>query len=212
MRPPQRLPGVPLSPVAFQARWIAARAPCAAIPDLLPSLMLQASSEVVRDGKVVIFNYTLRNDEGEVLDASEPGDPMAYLHGAENIVPGLEEKMGGRGIGDRFEAVVPPELGYGLREEPGLRALPRAAFPDEVDLVAGMELALEDDEGDIVPIWIADVREDAVIVDINHPLADQTLHFAIEIVAIRDASESELEHGHPHGVDGNDLEGEDEEE
>ena len=174
--------------------------------------MLQGSSEVVRDGKVVIFNYTLRNEEGEVLDASEPGDPMAYLHGAENIVPGLEEKMGGRVVGDRFEAIVPPELGYGLREEPGLRALPRAAFPDEVDLVAGMELALEDDEGDIVPIWIADVREDAVIVDINHPLADQTLHFAIEIVAIRDASESEIEHGHPHGVDGNDLEGEDEDE
>lgn len=166
--------------------------------------MLQGSSEVVRDGKVVIFNYTLRNEEGEVLDASEPGDPMAYLHGAENIVPGLEEQMGGRVVGDRFTAIVPPELGYGVREEPGLRALPRAAFPDDAELVAGMELALEDDEGDVMPIWIADIREDAVIVDINHPLADQTLHFAIEIVGIRDASESEIEHGHPHGADGND--------
>ncbi|HRI06840.1 MAG TPA: peptidylprolyl isomerase [Nannocystaceae bacterium] len=169
--------------------------------------MLQDS---VRDGKVVLFNYTLRNDEGEVLDASDPGEPMAYLHGADNIVPGLESEMSGKSIGARFDVVVPPELGYGRREEPGLRAIPRDAFGDDMELAEGMELILEDDEGDLMPIWIAEVHADAVIVDVNHPLADETLHFAVEIVGIRDATESELEHGHPHGPGGVDEDDEEE--
>jgi len=166
---------------------------------------------MVRDGKVVVFNYTLRNDEGEVLDASEPGEPMAYLHGADNIVPGLEQEMAGKLLGAAFSVIVPPELGYGRREEPGLREIPRDAFgEDSAELAEGMELLLEDDDGDLMPIWIAEVHADKVIIDINHPLADETLHFAVEILEIRDATESEIEHGHPHGVDGTELDDEDE--
>jgi FKBP-type peptidyl-prolyl cis-trans isomerase SlyD len=166
---------------------------------------------MVRDGKVVVFNYTLRNDEGEVLDASEPGEPMAYLHGADNIVPGLEQEMAGKLLGAAFNVIVPPELGYGRREEPGLREIPREAFgEDSSELAAGMELLLEDDDGDLMPIWIAEVHPDKVIIDVNHPLADETLHFAVEILEIRDATESEIEHGHPHGVDGTELDDEDE--
>jgi FKBP-type peptidyl-prolyl cis-trans isomerase SlyD len=167
--------------------------------------------DMVRDGKVVVFNYTLRNDEGEVLDASEPGEPMAYLHGADNIVPGLEQEMAGKLLGAAFNVIVPPELGYGRREEPGLREIPREAFgEDSSELAAGMELLLEDDDGDLMPIWIAEVHPDKVIIDVNHPLADETLHFAVEILEIRDATESEIEHGHPHGVDGTELDDEDE--
>jgi FKBP-type peptidyl-prolyl cis-trans isomerase SlyD len=164
--------------------------------------MLESTADVVSDGKVVIFNYTLRTDEGELLDASEPGSPLAYLHGAENIVPGLEAQMSGRKAGDAFDAVVAPEDGYGLREDPGLRAIPREAFPPEAELEPGMELVIEDDEGNLTPIWILELRDEVVIIDTNHPLADQTLHFSIEIVGIRDATASEVEHGHPHGVDG----------
>ncbi|MCB9701021.1 MAG: peptidylprolyl isomerase [Myxococcales bacterium] len=175
--------------------------------------MLESTADVViRDGKVVIFNYVLRSDEGEVLDESEADDPMAYLHGADNIVPGLESQMSGRRVGDRFDAIVPPSEGYGVRDESAIRVIPREAFPEDADLAPGMELVVEDDEGDLTPIWIAELRDDVVIVDLNHPLADQTLCFTVEIIGIRDATESEIEHGHPHGVDGEELDEDDEDE
>ncbi len=160
--------------------------------------MLQSTADVVSDGKVISFNYTLRTEDGEVLDASDAGEPLAYLHGAENIVPGLEEQLTGRKRGDAFEAKVKPEDGYGVRDPNGLRPIPREAFPEDAELEAGMELVVEDDEGNLTPIWIVDIREDMVIIDTNHPLADITLCFSIEIVDIRLATTSEIEHGHPH--------------
>lgn len=171
--------------------------------------MLTSTADVVSDGKVVIFTYTLRTDEGELLDESEPGDPMAYLHGADNIVPGLEEHMNGKAMGARFDAIVQPTEGYGVRDDSAVRVIPREAFPEDAELEPGMELVIEDDEGDLTPIWIAEIRDDVVIVDLNHPLADQVLCFSVEILAIRDATPEELEHGHPHGLDGT---GEDEDE
>jgi FKBP-type peptidyl-prolyl cis-trans isomerase SlyD len=160
--------------------------------------MLQSTADVVSDGKVISFNYTLRTEDGEVLDTSEPGEPLAYLHGAENIVPGLEEQLTGHKSGDSFDATVKPEDGYGVRDPEGLRPIPREAFPEDAELEAGMELVLEDDEGNLTPIWIVDIRDEVVIIDTNHPLADITLCFSIEIVGIRSATASELEHGHPH--------------
>jgi len=163
--------------------------------------MLQSTADVVSDGKVISFNYTLRTEDGELLDASEPGAPLAYLHGAENIVPGLEEQLTGHAPGDSFEVKVSPENGYGTRDPQGLRPIPREAFPEDAQLEAGMELVIEDDEGELTPIWIVDIREDVVIIDTNHPLADITLCFSIELVGIRAATASELEHGHPHDED-----------
>lgn len=151
----------------------------------------------IADGKVVLFHYTLKNDAGETLDTSAGGDAMPYLHGAQNIVPGLERQMVGKTEGARFTATVPPEEGYGVREgEP--QEVPRAAFPPDLDIVAGMQFMATDDSGDQVPVWIARVAEDKVWVDQNHPLSDVTLHFDVEVVSIRDASAEEVAHGHPH--------------
>lgn len=158
--------------------------------------------QVVADNKVVLFHYTLTNSEGEVLDSSEGEEPLPYLQGAGNIVPGLERQMAGRAVGDKFKAVVPPEEGYGLVEGPGPQALPRDAFPPGFEIEEGMPIMAETEQGFPLTLWITGIERDQVYVDTNHPLAGQTLHFDVEIVHIRDANEGELEHGHPHGAHG----------
>jgi FKBP-type peptidyl-prolyl cis-trans isomerase SlyD len=151
----------------------------------------------IADGKVVLFHYTLKNDAGETLDSSAGGEPMPYLHGASNIVPGLERQMSGKKAGDKFEAVVPPEEGYGVREGDA-QPVPRSAFPPNVDIQAGMQFMATDDDGNQIPVWIAKVSDESVWVDPNHPLADVTLHFDVEVTGVRDATDEEKEHGHPH--------------
>ncbi len=158
------------------------------------------STTPITQGKVVFFHYTLTDADGEVIDSSEGMEPMPYLHGAENIVPGLERQMEGRTVGDRFTAVVPPEEGYGEPEGPGPQAIPRDAFPEDADLEEGMQFAAADEEGNEMPLWVVSIEDDVVIVDQNHPLAGVTLHFQVEIVDMRDATEVEIEHGHPHGT------------
>ena len=162
------------------------------------------SVEIIAADKVVLFHYTLRDSDGDVLDSSDGADPLPYLHGAGNIVPGLERQMTGRVVGDSFTAVVSPEEGYGVRD--GLpQPVPRDAFPEDVELEEGMQFMAEGPDGDAMPLWIAAIEADMVFVDKNHPLAGETLHFAIEIVGIREATAAELEHGHPHGADGTDV-------
>ncbi len=156
-------------------------------------------SQTVQKDLVVAFNYTLRNDAGAVLDASE-GNPMPYLHGYSNIVPGLENALEGKVVGDALQVAVPPALGYGDKNPQGLQQIPREAFGD-MEIAAGMDMATEV-EGQIVPFWIQEVGDELVKVDFNHPLSGQTLHYEVEIVAIREANDSEKEHGHPHGLDG----------
>ena len=155
----------------------------------------------VIDGKVAIIHYTLTNDAGETLDSSQGGDPLAYLHGAGNIVAGLEEALSGKAIGDKLDVDVPPEKGYGALDETPPQAVPREAFPPEAPVEAGMRFMAQSEEG-VVPVWVVKVDDDQVFLDANHPLAGETLHFAIEIVGIRDATEDERTHGHPHGLDG----------
>lgn len=159
------------------------------------------SEATIGDGKVATFHYTLRNDKGEVLDSSSERDPLAYLHGAGNIVPGLERQLVGKRVGDRFDAVVPPADGYGVREgEP--QPVDRSAFPAGVPIHAGMMFQAQTPTGEVIPLWVDRVDESTVWVDENHPLAGETLHFAVEVVGIREATESEIDHGHPHGPDG----------
>jgi FKBP-type peptidyl-prolyl cis-trans isomerase SlyD len=158
--------------------------------------------ETIQAGKVVSFHYTLTDDAGKVLDTSSGGRPMDYLHGAENIVPGLEREMEGHTVGDKLKAVVDPESGYGKRIATDPQPIPRDAFPDEVELRPGMQFAAEGPDGDLIPLWIAKVEPEQVFVDPNHPLAGVTLHFAVEITGIRDATEEEHDHGHPHGPEG----------
>ena len=152
-------------------------------------------------GKVAIIHYTLTDDAGETLDSSAGADPLPYLHGAGNIVEGLEEALTGKAIGDKVDVVVPPEKGYGAREDVESQPVSRDAFPPEAPLQVGMQFMVDTGNG-YAPVWIARVEEDAVYLDGNHPLAGVTLHFAVEVVGIRDATEDEAAHGHPHGLDG----------
>ena len=152
---------------------------------------------VVAAKRVVSIQYTLKNPEGETIDASDPGDPLLYLHGAGNIVPGLERELEGKNVGDELEVVVKPEDGYGDASGPGPQALPRAAF-EGVEPVPGMSFVAEDDDGNQIQLWVLDADEERVVVSADHPLAGVTLHFSVKIEAVRDATEEELAHGHVH--------------
>lgn len=152
------------------------------------------------DGNVVSIHYTLTVD-GEVVDTSSGAEPLEYLHGAGNIVPGLEAAMNGKQVGDKFSVAVEPGDGYGdIEGDP--RAVPRTAFPADVEPEVGMQLFLRGPDGEPFPVWIAEVGDDEVLLDPNHPLAGETLHFDVEVVGIRAATKDEVEHGHPHGPDG----------
>jgi FKBP-type peptidyl-prolyl cis-trans isomerase SlyD len=159
-------------------------------------------TESIAEGSVVALQYTLKNAVGETLDSSSGGEPLLYLHGHDNIVPGLERKLTGKKVGDKMVVVVQPADGYGERDARGEQKVPRNAFPDDVTLEVGMQLALRDPSGEIVPLWIAKIEDELVHVDLNHPLAGEVLHFDVEVMSIREATKEELEHGHPHGADG----------
>ena len=160
-------------------------------------------SEAIADGTVVQFHYTLTNGEGEVLDSShERGNPMAYLHGAGNIVPGLERQMVGHVAGDSFKAVVVPSDAYGERVGDGPQPVPKTEFPDDAPLQAGVRFGAVTPDGEQIVLWIVDVQDDVVLVDVNHPLAGVTLTFDVNIVDLREASEEEQTHGQPHGPGG----------
>ncbi len=149
---------------------------------------------------VVSIEFVLKDDSGEVIDASE-GDPMDYLHGHDQLVPGLERKLEGKSVGAKFEAKVPPADGYGERDPNRVVVLERSEFPDDLIPELGMELNAEGPDGQPVILWVTDISEDGITVDGNHPLAGQTLNFAIEVTGVRQASSEELEHGHVHGPD-----------
>jgi FKBP-type peptidyl-prolyl cis-trans isomerase SlyD len=157
----------------------------------------------IGDGKVVTVHYKLSTPGGELLvDTSADEEPMSYLHGAENIVPGLERQLAGRQVGETLTAIVTPDEGYGERDDEAVQELPREAFPDDMQLEEGMQLTAEDDEGNLTPLYVREIFEDHVVVDMNHPLAGQTLHYEVTVVGIRDATEEERAHGHSHDEDG----------
>lgn len=158
--------------------------------------------ETAVKNKVVTIHYTLRDDAGEILDSSRDSDPLEYLHGHGGIVPGLERALEGKAVGDKLVVDVAPKDGYGEPSGPGPRAVPRDAFPDDVELEKGLQFFAPGPKGKPIPVWVTEVHADHVHIDTNHPLAGATLHFDVEVMAIRDASKDELAHGHPHGPDG----------
>ena len=161
-----------------------------------------SASETVQDGMAVAMHYTLTGENGEVIDSSSGSEPLHYLHGARNIVAGLERQITGLSVGDKVNAVVPPEEGYGLRHGPGPQPVPRTNFPPEANIQAGMVFHAQDEQGQAFPVWVTGVEGDEVFIDGNHPLAGVTLNFAVEIVSIRAATEEEQSHGHVHGPGG----------
>ena len=158
-----------------------------------------SDTATITPNKVVFIHYTLTSDAGEEIDSSAGGPALAYLHGANNLVPGLEKALEGHGLGEVLEVTVPPAEGYGERNGPGPQTVPRSAFPEDAELLEGMAFLAEDAEGNQTQLWIAGVDGENVLIDQEHPLAGQNLNFKVEITAIRDATDEELQTGHPHG-------------
>lgn len=146
---------------------------------------------------VVSIHYELSNDTGEVLDASTEGEPLVYLHGAHNIIPGLEKELVGKKIGDTLKVKVQPEEGYGVRQEELIQEVPRTAFPDPDNLTVGMRFSAQSDQGH-VSVVITELTDAMATVDGNHPLAGVVLNFDVSITDIRSATEEEISHGHVH--------------
>jgi FKBP-type peptidyl-prolyl cis-trans isomerase SlyD len=148
---------------------------------------------------VVRLDYTLKNASGEIIDTSDGAEPLTYLHGFSQIVPGLERELEGLEAGQSKDVVVQPEDGYGVPDPEGVFGVPRTAFPPEAKLSVGDSFIGEDDEGQALPVRVVELRDDVVVVDANHPLAGETLFFHVDVREVREATADELEHGHSHG-------------
>jgi FKBP-type peptidyl-prolyl cis-trans isomerase SlyD len=155
----------------------------------------------VEDGVVVGLEYVLTLDDGEVIDSSSEDDLLWYLHGAGQIIPGLEQALTGLQVGDTRKVVVEPEDAYGEFDEEALQYLPREMFPE--DLEEDMELELHDEETDeVMEAMVVEITDDEVLLDFNHPLAGHQLTFQVRIAEVRPATEEELDHGHAHPANG----------
>ena len=158
--------------------------------------------DTIQDGVVVIMHYTLKNDQGETLDSSDGGDALPYLHGANNIVSGLERQMTGRTVGEQFTVVVPAAEAYGDHDGEEPEPVPLEDLPPELE--EGMPIIGQLADGTEVELWVVGIEPDHALLSQNHPLAGVDLTFDIDIKSMRAATDAEREQGHPDGVDGTD--------
>ena len=161
---------------------------------------MKDSSLVVDQDVVVSIDYVLTLSSSEEIDRTDPGEPLEYLHGRGQIIPGLEKELGGLSVGDKKKVAIPPTEGYGELDPEEYVTLPRDAFPNDKELTVGEKIFLRDssDESDM-EAYVAEIDSEAVKLDLNHPLAGETLHFDVTVVGLRPASSEELSHGHVHG-------------
>jgi FKBP-type peptidyl-prolyl cis-trans isomerase SlyD len=150
---------------------------------------------------VVSIDYTLTDDQGNVIDSSEGRDPLAYIQGIGNIIPGLERALEGKSKGDSLKVSIHPKDGYGERSDELTQQVPKEMFEGDTAIEVGMQFQTMSEHGPQVVTVVA-VDDAHVTVDANHPLAGENLNFDVTVVAIRPASEEELAHGHVHGPEG----------
>jgi FKBP-type peptidyl-prolyl cis-trans isomerase SlyD len=155
----------------------------------------------IEKNRVVTLHYTLRDDQGAIVDTSSGRKPLTYLHGKGNIIPGLEQALSGKAEGDRLDVTVPPEKGYGARDERLVQIVPRTKFGEVGDIAPGMQVRASGPQGARL-VTVVRVDRDFVTVDGNHPLAGRTLHFSLEVESVRKATHEEVAHGHAHGPGG----------
>lgn len=155
----------------------------------------------IGDQKVVTLHYILTDSEGRLIDKSDDGS-FAYLHGASNIIPGLEDALAGRSTGDEVTVAVAPEDGYGARNDAMLQQVPKSMFEDGSQIAVGSQFQAQGPNGEMLVVTVVEIEDEHVVVDGNHPLAGVDLHFSVTIVDVRDASTEEIEHGHAHGPEG----------
>jgi len=159
--------------------------------------ILGANMKVGKD-KVVLMHYTLKNDAGDVIDSSDGGDPLPFLQGHGNIIPGLESALEGSKVGDKLDVSIEPEEGYGERIKDAIQEIPSSALQGVDEVKVGMQLQSQDKDGNAFLVSVTKIEDDKITVDGNHPLAGQTLHFSVSIESIRKAEAEELSHGHVH--------------
>ena len=152
---------------------------------------------IVEKEKAVSINYVLTNDSDEMLDSTQHQAPMVYLHGASNILPGLEDALEGKSIKSRVRKIIPAEEGYGKNNPELVQTVPLSTFPNSEKIETGTQFELETSYGTRLAT-IAKIENGEVTIDMNHPLAGQNLHFDVEIVDIRDATAEEIDKGHIH--------------
>ena len=153
---------------------------------------------LIGDNSVVSMHYKLTDASGEVLDSSDGGEPLTYLHGAGNIIPGLENALVGKVAGDSLKVEVPPAEGYGEIRQELMQVVPREAFQGVEQLKPGMAFQAQGQDGSTRQIVVREINGDEIMVDGNHPLAGVDLHFDVQVVEVREASEEEVAHGHAH--------------
>ena len=149
----------------------------------------------ITQDKVADIDYKLTVD-GELIDQSGENDPLTYLHGHSNIIPGLERALDGLAAGDRVQVTVQPEDGYGPRDEDNSEDLDREDFDDDIEI--GATYYAQSEDGSVLPFTVTAVNGDKVTVDFNPPLAGKVLNFDVTVLNVRDATAEELEHGHAH--------------
>lgn len=147
-------------------------------------------------GTVVSLGYTLKDDEGTILDTNEECEPLTYLHGFDNIIPGLERGLEGAGVGFKDAIVVEPLDAYGEVDPEAIFSVSRSDFPEEMIVTEGMQVVGDTPNGP-VSLVVVEVADDEVVVDANHPLAGMRLHFDVEVLDLRAATDAELNAGHP---------------
>lgn len=155
----------------------------------------------ISKNSVVTLNYTLKNDQGEVLDESKDNS-FLYMHGAGGIIPGLESQLEGKSVGDEFSAHIEPADGYGERDDSMIQVVPRDMFEADHPIEEGIQFHAESPEGDTLTVTVTKIEDDNITVDGNHMLAGIALNFDVTVAEIREASAEEIEHGHAHGPDG----------
>lgn len=151
----------------------------------------------IDNNSVVSVAYQVKLEEGVVVDQAGVDAPLDYLHGHNNLVVGLEKALTGRAVGDKFSVTVGPDEAYGEHSDEMVQRVPAEVFQGVEQIEVGMRFLADTDQGPI-PVEVTEVDGDEVVVDGNHMLAGQTLTFDVEVVAIREATETEIQHGHIH--------------
>lgn len=155
----------------------------------------------ISQNAVVSIHYTLTDDDGKTIDSSDGGEPLAYLHGNGQLIPGLERELEGKSAGDKLNVKIAPADGYGEYSQDLVQQVPRRALQGVGDLRVGLQLQAQSEHGTTI-VRVTNMVGDMVTLDGNHPLAGQNLNFDVEIADVRAATEEELDHGHVHGPGG----------
>lgn len=158
---------------------------------------LENKATKIEENSVVTLDYTLKVDGG-VIDTSEGNEPIEFIQGQGQIIPGLENELYGMAIGDSKDVVISPSQGYGEVDSEAFADIPKEEFPANIPLEEGVALQLRDQEGNVLEAHIVEVGEKTVRLNFNHPLAGKELHFSVKVVGVREATNEELSHGHVH--------------